>query len=154
MKRWSCDKLIKHSYFDDYIAKQKENHDNVSNTLLMDSMSMKGGGLGNGLGLGLLGNGNNVGGGGTRDKSKVSQFLSFFQTKVKHSIRCMLLAASFIYQKPKHFTNFPFQIADFKYLTSSATKCSRIFQQITSTEQQQAQFPSDRTPSTNHLIGF
>lgn len=23
-KRWSCDKLIKHSYFDDYIAKQRE----------------------------------------------------------------------------------------------------------------------------------
>lgn len=72
MKRWSCDKLIKHSYFDDYIAKQKENHDNVSNTLLMDS-SMKG------AGLGMGGNGNN----GTRDKSKVSQFLSIFKTKVK-----------------------------------------------------------------------
>lgn len=23
-KRWSCEKLIKHSYFDDYIAKQRE----------------------------------------------------------------------------------------------------------------------------------
>lgn len=76
MKRWSCDKLIKHSYFDDYIAKQKENNDNVSNTLLMDS-SMKGAGLGLGLGGG---NGNNN---GARDKSKVSQFLSIFQSKVK-----------------------------------------------------------------------
>lgn len=80
MKRWSCDKLIKHSYFDDYIAKQKENNDNVSNTLLMDS-SMKGGGLGYGMGGG--GGGGNGNGNGTRDKSKVSQFLSFFQTKVK-----------------------------------------------------------------------
>lgn len=77
MKRWSCDKLIKHSYFDDYIAKQKENNDIVSNTLLMDS-SMKGAGLGLGLGGG---NGNNNN--GARDKSKVSHFLSFFQTKVK-----------------------------------------------------------------------
>uniref|UniRef100_T1GBQ5 Protein kinase domain-containing protein n=1 Tax=Megaselia scalaris TaxID=36166 RepID=T1GBQ5_MEGSC len=84
MKRWSCDKLIRHSYFDDYIAKQKENNDNVSNTLLMDSSKTVGIGLNGGGGILGLGNGAG-GGGGSRDKSKVSQFLSFFQTKVKQN---------------------------------------------------------------------
>lgn len=84
MKRWSCDKLIRHSYFDDYIAKQKENNDNVSNTLLMDSSKTAGIGLNGGGGILGLGNGAG-GGGGSRDKSKVSQFLSFFQTKVKQN---------------------------------------------------------------------
>ncbi|XP_037924854.1 cyclin-dependent kinase-like 1 isoform X1 [Hermetia illucens] len=56
-KRWTCDKLLRHSYFDDYVARQRE--------------------------LERLGAGSDLN--AMRDKSKVLKFLSLFKIKTSNT---------------------------------------------------------------------